>query len=69
MKEAGINEAYKAHSTRHASSSKASVSGIDLKIIKSAAGWSDRSNTFFKFYKRPIENFEGVFAKTVLSQD
>lgn len=69
MKEAGVDDKYKAHSTRHASSSKAAIKGVELKVIKDAAGWSERSSTFFKFYKKPIDSSEGRFAKAVLSQD
>lgn len=50
----GINNKFKAQSTRHAATSKALKKGVDLSIIKSTAGWSKDSLTFAKFYNRPI---------------
>lgn len=41
-----------AHSTRHASTSAAHRSGVSLEVIRKAAGWSDTSNIFLKYYKR-----------------
>lgn len=38
----------------HASTSKASQAGLDINSIKKAAGWSERSSTFAKFYNRPV---------------
>lgn len=47
---------FSAHSTRHASTSAASKLGVSLDIIRKTAGWSDSSNTFARFYNRPISN-------------
>ncbi|XP_023246775.1 uncharacterized protein LOC106643825 [Copidosoma floridanum] len=68
MKQAGVDEQFTAHSTRHASTSKAWLQGVNIKDIKKAAGWSDRSNTFYKFYNRQISKPDGAFAMTVLSK-
>lgn len=65
MTEAGVEDNFTAHSTRHAATSRAYQKGIKIDIIKNAAGWSKTSKVFSKFYNRPIltENF----AKVVLS--
>lgn len=36
----GIHKTYSAHSTRHASTSKASDVGLNIDVIKRTAGWS-----------------------------
>ncbi|KAJ8914836.1 hypothetical protein NQ315_014849 [Exocentrus adspersus] len=62
----GINTAvFSAYTTRHASSSAALRAGVSIETIRATAGWSKESNTFFKFYNKPIESTD-VFAKTVL---
>ena len=54
---AGVDvNVYKAHSFRHASTSKAALIGIDMNVIFAKAGWSKGSSTFAKFYHRPIDN-------------
>nr|XP_046491856.1 uncharacterized protein LOC124223672 [Neodiprion pinetum] len=58
----GIGEEYSAHSTRHASTSAALKKGIDINIIKSAAGWSKESQVFAKYYNRPIASLKNGFA-------
>lgn len=45
-----------AHSTRHASTSAAHRSGVSLEVIRNAAGWSDSSNIFLKYYKKELNN-------------
>ena len=66
MKIAGIDEQYTAHTTRHASTSKALNKGLNLNLIKKAAGWSENSRVFAKFYNRPIRELEN-FSETVFS--
>lgn len=66
---AGVNEQFTAHSTRHAATSSAEVRGVDLAIIKSTAGWSERSKVFAKFYKRPIDREKSLFVTSVLGED
>ena len=65
MHEAGISEEFTAHSTRHASTSKALIKGVDLNTIKRAAGWSKQSRIFANFYNRPVEPQKGSFAEAV----
>lgn len=49
---------FKPHSTRHASTSAASRLGIPIDKIQQAAGWTEKSKTFAKFYNRPLLNSE-----------
>lgn len=65
---AGVNEQFTAHCTRHAATSSAEVRGIDLAIIKSTTGWSERSKVFAKFYKRPINGERSLFVTSVLGE-
>lgn len=52
---AGIDTStFKPHSIRHASSSAALKQGISLEVICRTAGWSERTETFAKFYNRPL---------------
>ena len=67
---AGINTStYTAHSTRSASTSKASSKGIDFDIIRRSASWSSRSQIFAKFYNRKIETNNAEFALAVLRKN
>lgn len=45
-----------AHSTRHASTSAAHRLGINLEVVRKAAGWSNSSNVFLKYYNREVVN-------------
>lgn len=56
LKSSGIDiSKYTAHSTRHASTSKAARSGVNIDTIKNTAGWTKKSETFNKFYNnRPL---------------
>lgn len=56
---------FSAHSTRHASTSAARASGLSMDTIRKAAGWTSTSQSFAKFYHRPIV-VEGNFARSVL---
>lgn len=66
LKECGINTSvFSAHSTRHASTSRAAEKGVSLDLIKRAAGWTGESQIFAKFYNRPIVSPED-FSNAVL---
>lgn len=67
MYKSGLEEKFKAHSTRYASTSKALAKGLDINTIKKAAGWSETSKVFNKFYNRPIFGSEKIFSNIVLS--
>lgn len=59
---------FSAYSTRHASVSAASRKGVQIDIIRKTAGWSATSETFGRFYKRPIlSGSRGSLAQAVLS--
>jgi len=67
LKSAGIDkDKFSAHSFRHASTSKASLNGINTDTILKRVGWSIKSSVFAKFYNRPILD-ESEFATSVLS--
>ncbi|XP_043479721.1 uncharacterized protein LOC122509600 [Leptopilina heterotoma] len=57
----GVDRNFKAHSTRHASTSKAFEKGLDIRVIQNTVGWSQNSSTFAKFYNRPIMESESFF--------
>ena len=66
LKEAGIDiHVYTAHSTRSASTSKASIKGASITEICRAAGWKT-AGVFAKHYNRNITVKEN-FADMVLS--
>lgn len=65
LSECKIDEQFTGYSTRHASTSKAFNKGLDISIIKKAAGWSQNSKVFAKFYNRQIVDIEETFAEKV----
>ena len=56
---------YKAHSTRAASASAAKRNAASLDMIMKAAGWKS-SDTFAKFYDKPVEKQDKAYADLVL---
>lgn len=69
LTESGINTSiFKAHSTRHASTSAASRRGINIDLIRKTAGWSDKSATFARFYNRPVIQKDS-FARAVFQSN
>ena len=67
LTQSGIDtKIFKSHSTRHASTSAASRSGINIETIRKTAAWTEGSGVFARFYNRPvIENC--TFAKSILN--
>ena len=67
MVKSGINtDIFKPHSTRSASTSKASFARIPLDIIMEKAGWTKES-TFAKYYNKPvINNTQDIYSNAVL---
>jgi integrase len=64
---AGVDVAqFKPHSTRHASTSSAHRLGISIDQIKQCAGWSPNSETFARFYNRPVVE-PGQYVTKILS--
>ncbi|CEP07322.1 hypothetical protein, partial, partial [Parasitella parasitica] len=54
MLKAGISKEYTAHSIRAASSTKAVQQGVSRDKVKQHANWSLNSNTFEKYYYKPV---------------
>ncbi|KAL0882504.1 hypothetical protein ABMA27_000971 [Loxostege sticticalis] len=55
LAESGVDVTrFSAHSTRHAAASTAHAAGVSLDAIRKTAGWTATSQTFAKFYNRPI---------------
>lgn len=68
LSKAGIDtEQLSACSTRHAAVSAAFNKEIDIATIRRTAGWSAQSQTFMRFYNRPIQSSNDNFARAVLS--
>jgi len=66
LKECGVDTTvFSAHSTRHASTSRAAEKGVALDLINRAAGWTGESRVFASFYNRPMLDPED-FTKAVL---
>lgn len=64
---AGIDSnLFGAHSYRHSSTSKAFKLGIQVDTILKRVGWTPNSQTFARFYNRPIDN-SGDFASAILN--
>lgn len=57
---------FAAHSTRHASTSAALRAGVNIESIRNTAGWSHKSDTFNRFYNRPVTHDPTLFAERVL---
>lgn len=66
LTDCGMDSIFAAHSTRHASTSLAVKKDVSVDLIKRAAGWTDESRVFAKFYNRPIFNPD-EFANAILS--
>lgn len=65
---AGVDtDQFSAYSTRHAAVSMAYKNGISVETIRRTAGWSKNSQTFAKFYNRPVQETE-MFAHAVLNK-
>lgn len=62
-----MEEQFKAHLTRHASTSNALIKGLDFNSIRNAAGWSKDSKVFVRFYNRTVKETENNFAQMGLS--
>nr|CAI5821151.1 unnamed protein product [Callosobruchus analis] len=56
---------FKGYSFRHASTSAALRGGANIETIRKSAGWTNKSETFNRFYNRPVVSgvdfIQGVF--------
>ena len=69
LEKAGIDiSMFKAHSTRHASTSAALAKGVDLETINKSVGWSEKSSVFAKFYNRSIVKKDNVYLRKLFEQ-
>lgn len=69
LQKSGIDiSQFSTHSTRHASTSAALRAGVNIEVIRNAAGWSQRSNVFVKFYNRPVTACPDEFARSIITQ-
>lgn len=67
LAESGVDVGvFSAHSTRHASTSAAASAGVSIDTIRKTAGWSSSSQTFARFYNRPVLD-EATYARSVCS--
>lgn len=57
---------FSAYSSRHASTSAALRGGANIESIRRAAGWTERSKVFSKFYNKTILPDSSDFANSVL---
>lgn len=65
MKASGVDVAvFSAHSARHAATSAAAAAGVSVDAIRKTAGWTKTSQTFAKYYNRPVIDSNN-FAKSV----
>lgn len=72
LSDCGIDvSVFTAHSTRHASTSRAYQKGVNIDVIRRTAGWSGTSMTFGKFYHRIVSNADDqtTLARAVFNQD
>nr|CAI5861103.1 unnamed protein product [Callosobruchus analis] len=67
LRECGIDtDMFSAYSSRHSSTSTALKGGANIETIRKAAGWTERSKVFSKFYNKPIVPNNSDFANSVL---
>lgn len=58
---------FSSHSVRHATTSTAFRSGVNIDLILNTAGWTKTSQMFNIFYNKPVINSKTAFAKSVLN--
>ncbi|KAL7300728.1 hypothetical protein TKK_0006707 [Trichogramma kaykai] len=63
---AGLDKAFSAHSTRHASTSKAKSLGVNTDVILQTAGWTSNS-CFARFYNKDVVASNDQFARAILN--
>jgi len=69
LNKAGIDtKIFTAYTTRHAAVSAAAQDNVSIDTIRRTAGWSSRSQTFAKFYNKPILPPKDKFARVILKR-
>lgn len=67
LEDCGIDtNIFSAYSSRHASTSAALRGGTNIESIRKAAGWTEKSKVFSKFYNKPLLPDSSFFAQGVL---
>lgn len=70
LQAAGVkSDVFKPHSVRHASTSAAVRKGLSMDVVRKSAGWSSKSNTFGKFYNRPLVNADSFLNIVLTDKD
>jgi len=68
LEESEVDSAmFSAHSTRHASTSRAAEKGVALDLINRTAGWTGESRVFANFYNKSMLNSENFDNAILLS--
>lgn len=62
-------DTFSAYSTRHASTSAAKRSGVNIDTIKQTAGWTKESKVFAEFYNLELVDDKTKFAKAILTSN
>lgn len=66
LAKSGVNtHKFNAYSTRHAYTFTAYNAGLNINTIRHTTGWTPNSQTFFKFYNKPL-NASTELAKSVI---
>ena len=69
LKSSGIDTTiFSSHSVRHASTSAANRSRLNVNVILQTAGWSENTATFARFYNRELIKDKSEFAMSILNQ-
>lgn len=67
LNRSGIDtDIFSAHSTRHASTSAAHRKGINIDLLRKTVSWSEKSETFRRFYNLPLSANKDAFALSIL---
>lgn len=68
LRNSGIDaNVFTGYSVRHAATSAAFKSGVNINVIKNTAGWSPNSDVFFRFYNLPVRTPNDIFAHSILN--
>lgn len=69
LEKSGIDtDVFKSHSVRHAVTSAAFRSGLDIDLIRTTAGWTEKSSVFNIFYNLPLARKPENFAKCIIKR-
>lgn len=70
LRSAGVDtDVFRAYSIRSVATSTAFRRQVPIELIRRTAGWTEKSNTFFKFYNKTISLHSNEFALAILNQN